>query len=206
MIIKTNKAGKELESWPTLEEAAKAIKLAPAVLKSHMQKGKPKRLDGFIFKLRDEVPATAITAQDSVDITFTQSTGQVEYLEEATGNRRFWKVEEVTSEINYQPTPEPFDGPKLPNFTADEASMFPTPYLTPANPVMLDEYGDPIKGNPTIPPELSETEKAEEDLRQKARLQQKDYPEAVEHVDMAQVADYLRTPLQRRLHDIKNKK
>jgi hypothetical protein len=212
MIIKTNKAGKELESWPTIEEAAKAIKLAPAVLKKHL-KGKPPKLNGFIFKFKDEVPETDSNAETNENsLTFTQITG--DNLDESTGNRRFWKAgdTEAMPVINYVTlTPEVFDNPKLP-FVLDEMGQLPTLEVhhfkakdVPNDAIMLDEFGEPV-GQPTIPPELSENEITENDLleiQMNARLHRKGQPEPVIVVDMEEVADLLRTPLERRLHNLK---
>lgn len=224
MIIKTDKAGKELESWPGIEEAAKAIKVSPAVLKKHL-KGRPPKLDGFKF-VEKTVPETLVMPENIVE---GESTLKFKTTDK-TESKQTW---ELAQKIDFKPaTPESFDGSPLNTFIADEAGMFAagseeitdqdlTEFMAhKPPPVMLDEFGDVIPpipeaafGCPPIPPDLSENEITENDLLEIAtnatsgmKTVNKEFKETVYHVDFEQVADYLRTPLERRLHEIKRKK
>jgi hypothetical protein len=81
MIQKLDKNKKVIDTWDTVEEAAKAIKLSPAVLKKHL-KGKPPKLGGFVFveraldllhtessKVHQEIYTSTITEKDFADLT-----------------------------------------------------------------------------------------------------------------------------------------
>lgn len=81
MIQKLDKNKKVVDTWDTIEEAAKAIKLSPAVLKKHL-KGKPPKLGGFVFvekaldlshtesyNAHQEIYTSTITEKDFADLT-----------------------------------------------------------------------------------------------------------------------------------------
>lgn len=85
MIQKLDKNKKVIDEWDTVEEAAKAIKLSPAVLKKHL-KGKPPKLGGFVFveraldlshtecsKVHQEIYTSTITKKDFADLTKAMS-------------------------------------------------------------------------------------------------------------------------------------
>jgi hypothetical protein len=121
MIIKTNKAGEEFESWPTIEEAAKAIKVSPAVLKKHL-KGRPPKLGGFVFKevftsfneamsspnaVNVENGITQQGIRDILDPLIFTPKHIADKMKELTADALMGKIEYVT------PTPESFDSPPL---------------------------------------------------------------------------------------------
>jgi hypothetical protein len=202
MIIKTDKTGKELESWPTIEEAAKAIKVAPAVLKKHL-KGKPPKLGGFVFKEKQ----SELMKQAAKDIEFLP---QREPISKELFNT------ELKTEIPYAPSPDQFDGEKNYHFTADEAGLFRQEWVTKEglemvgvkeSPVQLDEFGDPIipgraRGHTGLPAE------AAEGLIDPSEMVTVPISEYRDHVTASaeQISDWLRTPLERRLKQIEDDK
>lgn len=85
MILKIGKRGEVIQYWGTVEEAAKAIKVSPKILKGHL-KGQPPKLGGYKFEEKTNFSADECVTPETTEKPVLNELAELDEFGEPLGH------------------------------------------------------------------------------------------------------------------------